>query len=118
MKRSPQPVDAMAHIEAMIDDMIEQACQQAGKPEDLREDISLLCAVFVSARDFLTESAQSARKELFGKKRKKELSKDQLKLIEVIEKKREGLHNMVAHSIIGRLEALVSRQRTDWISRN
>ena len=105
-------------VAKLIDHLIENAVKEVGPPNDLREEICLLMAVFSSARDFMTDGSKDARKHAVGRTKKKDLTSEQLKLLDGIEKHRDRLQHAVASDVITRLEALVSRNRVNWMSRN
>jgi hypothetical protein len=105
-------------IKLMIDHLAEKAIEEVGAPDGLREEICLLMAVFSSARDWVADGAKDARRQAVGKTKKKDMTAEQRKQLDGIEKHLERLQHAVATDVINRLEALVSRNRFDWMSRN
>lgn len=105
-------------VAKLIDHMCEKAIEEVGPPENLREEICLLMAVFSSTRDFMVDGAKQARRHAVGRKKKKDFTEAEARAVDGIEAHLDRLQHAVASDVISRLEALVSRNRFNWMSRN
>jgi hypothetical protein len=114
----PEPQDGPEMIRALLDHMVEKATNEVGAPDGLRQELCLLMAVFVSARDFMESGSREARKAAVGATKRKHWTPKQAAIVKGIECQLDNLQHAVAREVIDRLEALVSRNRFNWMSRN
>jgi hypothetical protein len=103
--------EALDHAGRMIID-------QTGTPTTLRQEIAVASGAMLIILKQLHRSARAEERRIRNGTRRDALSPAQQRAIEVLREKAVHFEARVLDETAARLEALVSRDRTAWLSRN